>query len=332
MPATLNSRPTLLITGGNGYIGSSIAYSCHKMGFSPLCIDNFSTSRKPKDPPPWPLLEVDITQKEAVLKALSDFPIPDAIFHLAAFSIVPESFQMPEKYRSNNVQATKAVAEVAQKLRVPLVVHSSSCSVYGKPEHTPIDEHCPIRPISPYGETKVESEQVLNAFAKEGTFKVAHLRYFNPAGAIKGSNCGERHHPETHLIPRVVVAAMRHKSITVFGKNYPTPDGTCIRDYIHIEDLAHAHLLALTQLKKVPSPLTLNIGRGYGNSVLEVVRATEAVFGHPIPIDWQWARTGDAPILFSDTTQMKSLFQWTPEKDLKSMIDSHWQWEKNTLQ
>jgi UDP-glucose-4-epimerase GalE len=318
-------KRTILVTGGAGYLGLCTAHWLSKNGYAPILLDDFSSSRRPTRCP-FPLHEVDLKDSDATDRAFREAGPADGIIHFAAHTLVPESMTEPARYLRNNVLAAIHAADAAVRHGIPALVHSSSCAVYGVPAKLPISEDTPFAPLSPYGESKVLAERALDQFARLGKLRVVHLRYFNPAGALPGLH-GEAHEPETHLIPNVVRNALEGKPITIFGTGYPTPDGTCVRDFIHVVDLAEAHRLALERLgEDAESTRAVNIGTGRGASVLEVVAAAERALGTAAKRDVRPARPGDPPMLVSDTRRMAAWLRWTPERSLEEMIASHATW------
>ena len=243
---------TVVLSGGAGYIGRCTAEILRQAGYSPVALDNFSTSPRVFSPD-LPCHEVDLRDLEATRAALQKIGDACGIIHFAAKAIVSESCDSPETYFRNNLLATLNLAQVAAELGLQSFIHSSSCAVYGVPEVLPMSESLPLHPLSPYGETKLISEQILHHMSQYRGLRVLNLRYFNPAGALPAKGLGENHSPENHLVPNIVRALMHESPLSVFGTDYATPDGTCIRDFIHIEDLAKAHLAALKYLKDNPS-------------------------------------------------------------------------------
>lgn len=323
--------PTILLSGGNGYIGGTTAYALREAGFHPVIIDNFSTSKKGllKD---FNVIEADLTELQSIRSQIEVLGPISGIIHFAARALVPESFQKPGEYFRNNLISTFNLAEVASDLKIPVFVHSSSCAVYGIPETIPIPESTELSAHSPYGETKILAEMVLNRYHQKTRLKVLHLRYFNPAGAWPKYNWGESHEPETHLIPNIVRAAIHNQPVMVFGGSHPTPDGTCIRDFIHVIDLAQAHVLALQALLSNQTlPLCLNIGTGRGTSVLEVIQIAQEVLGQTIPIQMEPARPGDPPILVAEALQIDRKLSWVPGRTVREMIEDDWRWRTSNV-
>lgn len=321
----------VILAGGNGYIGGATAYALREAGFKPIILDNFSTSQKGALAA-FPVYEVDLNDWDSVQKAVHTLGPITAVFHFAAKALVPESFRIPEQYFLNNLGTARTVAELAKAFGIPFVIHSSSCAVYGNPQNNPITEQFPLKASSPYGETKIQAEAIFNTFQKDGHFKALNLRYFNPAGSYLKHSWGENHDPETHLIPNIVKSALTNQPVRLYGDSYPTPDGSCIRDFIHIVDLASAHVLALQAfLTKKELPQALNIGRGRGNSVLEVIQTAEKVVGKRIAIRVEPNRPGDPAQLVADNRTMLNTFNWRPEKTLEEMIKDDWTWRSSLV-
>ena len=312
----------VFLTGGAGYIGSHVAELLRRRGYEPVVYDDLSTGH------PWAVRGefyrgsvLDLRLFKEVLAKVK----PRALMHFAAKSLVGESMERPELYFRENVPGGINVFTAAAELGLPLIF-SSSAAVYGDPKEVPITEGAPLRPTNVYGETKAMLERVLEWLGKTKGLRFVSLRYFNAAGAAWG--LGEAHEPETHLIPNILRAKLGlREKLVVFGRDYPTPDGTAVRDYIHIEDLAEAHLLALEHLLSGGEPQVLNLGTGKGYSVLEVVRAAEEVVG-PFPWEFGPPRPGDPPVLVASYERAKEVLGWEPKKTLREMIRSAWEFLK----
>jgi UDP-glucose 4-epimerase len=273
--------------------------------------------------------EVDIANQEALSKVFSQHKF-DAVFHFASFIQVGESVLEPAKYYRNNVAATLSLLEVMVKFKVKHFVFSSTAAVFGNPTYSPIDEKHPKVPINPYGQSKLMVEKILEDFDRAYGLKSVSLRYFNAAGADPEGELGERHIPETHLIPLVLQAASgRRESISVFGQDYDTRDGTCVRDYIHINDLADAHVKAIDYLKKGNNSAAFNLGNGKGFSVKEIIDAAVKVTGKKIPVKYAERRAGDPPTLVADASLAQKVLGWTPEyQNVEDIISHAWAWEE----
>lgn len=319
---------TVLIAGGAGYIGRCTAQVLKQEGFTPVILDNFSTGHR-EFIGDIRHFEVDLTDIEESRKAFREIGNAHALFHFAAKAIVAESCEIPEVYFRNNLLTTLNLAELALECNIAHFIHSSSCAIYGTPKEQPISEHTAHSPFTPYGTSKLMSEQILRDLSRFRELRALNLRYFNPAGALEGVTFGEHHTPETHLIPNVVRAAITGQPVQVFGNDYDTPDGTCLRDFIHIEDLAQAHVSALRFLERKTSPdsLSVNLGVGRPISVLEVIHCAERVFGTSIETRIIPRRPGDPPHLTADIRLAKKLLLWTPRRSVEEMLTSHYRWE-----
>ena len=306
-----------------------MAHALAKSGMHPIVLDSFATSRRPKNFP-FEIHEVDLADLNALSTVWRKLGQVSGVIHFAAYAVVPESCESPDLYFRNNTLATLNTARLCIENDVHALIHSSSCAVYGKPRHIPIAEDAPLDPISPYGEAKRISEQVLNQIAQYKPLKAINLRYFNPAGAFGEGLWGEAHQPETHLIPNIIAAAETKEPISIFGDQYETPDGTCIRDFIHVEDLMDAHLAALQHIEEQNSPMSIpiNIGSGTGYSVLQVIAAVEKVMGQPVPKKIMPPRPGDSPRLLADTTRAQALLNWKPIRTIDEMVRSHLNWDR----
>ncbi|MDD8022540.1 MAG: UDP-glucose 4-epimerase GalE [Paracoccaceae bacterium] len=289
----------ILVTGGAGYIGAHCCKSLARAGIAPVTFDNLS--RGHRDVVKWGPLEVgDLRDRGAVVRALIRHRI-EAVIHFAALAYVGESMVRPTLYYDNNLDGMVSLLGAMAHVGVTQIVFSSSCATYGVPQSLPIDETTPQNPINPYGRTKLFCEWMLRDAAEAGDLRYVALRYFNAAGADPEGEIGERHTPETHLIPLALMAAYgTGPALRVFGTDYPTPDGTCIRDYIHVADLAQAHLRALRYLAEGGENLAANLGTGQGASVLEVIAAVERVTGRKVPVSFEARRPGDPAELVAD--------------------------------
>jgi UDP-glucose 4-epimerase len=321
----------VLVTGGAGYVGAVSVDALVSAGHEVVALDDLSTGHRGAIPSGVRLSTASFGDEAAVGELLSSARI-DAILHCAARSLVAESVREPSLYYRSNVAGGIALLEAAREAGVNRIVFSSSAAVYGVPDATPIDEDAALRPINTYGETKRTFEAAMAAYGTAYGLRSVSLRYFNVAGATE--RVGEVHDPETHLIPNLLHAAEgRGEPLTLFGSDYETPDGTCIRDYIHVADLADAHVRALEATApdddRTVEALVCNLGSGGGFSVREVLGATEEVVGRPIPHTIGPRRPGDPPILVASTARAESVLGWRPQRSsLEEMIDSAWEWRQ----
>ena len=319
----------ILVTGGAGYIGSHTVKALRKSGFEPLIFDNFSTGHR-GFVGNTKLVEGDLGDPENLKRAFQDFRI-EGVLHFAGKALVPESHRAPELYYATNVTGGINLLTAMKDAGVKHIIFSSTCATYGSPEKVPIDEDTPQRPINPYGETKLAFERALRWFRE--TYGIEHLslRYFNAAGADAEGDTGEDHEPETHLIPLVLDAAMGRKpEVKIFGTDYPTPDGTCVRDYIHVSDLAAAHVVGLKALigRKVESQ-AINLGTGTGYSVREVVQAAQRITNSNFRVTEAPRREGDPPVLVAAVGRAQAKLGWKAEaSDLEQIIASAWNWHR----
>jgi UDP-glucose 4-epimerase len=320
----------VLITGGAGYVGSVSAAAFLEAGHEVIVLDDLTTGHRAAVPAGAGFHEGTYVDAGALARLLETERI-EAILHCAARSIVGESIREPARYFGENVAGGVALLDAAHAVGVSRLVFSSTAAVYGDPDSTPIAEDAPLRPINPYGETKRAFESALGWYGRAYGLRSVSLRYFNVAGATAG--LGEDHHPETHLIPTILHAAEGGPELTVFGEDYQTPDGTCIRDYIHVSDLAAAHLLALEATApddpRTNEPLACNLGNGEGFSVREVLAAAESVAGHPIPYAVGPRRAGDPPVLVASSARAADVLGWRPARpSLDEMVGSAWAWRQ----
>lgn len=322
-------RGAILVAGGAGYIGSHVCKALAAEGYLPVTLDNLSSGHA--QAVQWgPLVRADIADAEAVAQTVQAHDVVGAL-HFAAKSLVGESVREPLKYFRENVGKGVALLEALQTAGVANILFSSTAAVYGTPaDPLPIREDDAVRPINPYGASKLAFEEALRAAARASGGRCAVLRYFNAAGADSDGDLGEDHDPETHLIPLIVRASRGEgPPLTVYGDDYDTRDGTPIRDYVHVEDLASAHLLVLAQLFQGQTDLVLNAGAGQGITVREVLRAAEDCLGHPTPAVMGARREGDPPMLVADTSRLTAL-GWAPRKTLQDMIRSAAAWREKT--
>jgi UDP-glucose 4-epimerase len=316
----------LLVTGGAGYIGGTVATILMRTGHHVTVLDNLCHSKRNEVPPGVEFVETDIANRPRVESLLRELQ-PDGVLHFAALIEAGESMQKPEIYFRNNTASTLALLEAMHATGVKKLVFSSTAAVYGEPERVPIDESAKLAPTNAYGESKLMVEQVLTWLNRIHGLRYASLRYFNVAGALPDR--GEAHEPETHLIPLILdVALGRREKILIYGDDYDTPDGTCIRDYIHVVDLAAAHILALEALG-ARDRLICNLGNGQGFSVKEVVDAARRVTRHPIPVEIKPRRPGDPARLVASSQRAKTELGWSPQiSSIDDILASAWEWHQ----
>ncbi len=318
----------ILVTGGAGYIGSHYVLHERERGSSVVVLDNLVYGHR-EALLGTRLIEGDIRDRKLVEQVLKDFNV-DTVVHFAAYAYVGESVTDPSKYYQNNVASTLNLLDAMRAAGVGKFVFSSSCATYGDPEYVPMDEAHPQNPINPYGETKFMCERILQAYDAAYSMRFVSLRYFNAAGADPGGRIGESHNPETHLLPLILQAARgKRDSVSIFGTDYGTPDGTCIRDYIHISDLAQAHSLAIDHLRRDGKSRFYNLGTETGHSVREVINLCSKVSGKPIPVVEAPRRSGDPPRLVASAARAKAELGWAPRfTDLEETIRTAWNWEQ----
>jgi UDP-glucose 4-epimerase len=319
----------ILVTGGAGYIGSHVVKMLGERGHDVLTYDNLSTGNR------WAVLAgrlvvADLADRDRLSRVLRDFR-PEAVMHFAAAIVVPESVRDPLKYYGNNTANTLNLLKAVQDHGVRSFIFSSTAAVYGIPAQNPIREESPLSPINPYGTSKMMTEMILKDFAfADPEFRYVSLRYFNVAGADPEGKIGQAYEDATHLITRAVKTAKgEFPGLQIFGTDYPTPDGTCVRDYIHVNDLSEAHILALECPVRQDLSAVFNLGYGHGYSVREVVRAAKKVTGIDFPVEETGRREGDPPSLIADSSKAKSILGWQPRYDnLEFIIKTAWEWEK----
>ena len=323
----------ILVTGGAGYIGSHCVLALLKQNYDVVVFDNLSTGHIEtintlEQYGNVAFAKGDLQNKEQIKKVFKSYKI-DAVMHFAAFSQVGESVKNPQKYYLNNVSGTLNLLEAMLEYNVLKIVFSSTAATYGEPQYIPIDENHPQRPINPYGQTKLFIEKILDDYDNAYGLKSVRLRYFNVAGADSDCIVGEWHEPETHLIPNILKSNFNtEKSFEIFGDDYPTKDGTCVRDYINIEDLADAHFLALKYLIDGKGTAFFNLGTKTGNTVKEVFNTSEKICNKKIPVRIQPKRVGDPAVLIADNTKAKEILNWNPCRDLEHSIKTAYKWEK----
>ena len=318
----------ILITGGAGYIGSHCAKLLHQHGHTITVLDNLE--RGHRDAVRWgQLLEVDLRDRAAVIQALADNPV-DAVIHFAALAYVGESMQAPEQYFHTNVTGTQNLLDAMLAAGVNRIVFSSTCATYGEPEHMPITEDMPQQPVNPYGQSKYMVEQMLRWYGECHGLQWAALRYFNVVGSDPEGDIGENHDPETHLLPIAIQAALGQRPpLQVFGNDYPTNDGTAIRDYVHVWDLVEAHRLALQALTNGDNHIICNLATGQGASVTEVIAAVEDATGCPVPHTIAPRRPGDPAELWANADRAATVLGWRPQfTDLRDAVRHATNWFK----
>ena len=321
---------SILVTGGAGYIGSHACKTLARAGYRPVVYDNLS--RGHREAVRWgPLVEGDIADSSRLGAAIKEHQVT-AVMHFAALAYVGESVGDPALYYRNNLGGSLSLLEAMRETGVGEIVFSSSCATYGTPDTVPIRETAPQHPVNPYGETKLAIERALHWYGPAYGIRSVSLRYFNAAGADPDGEIGECHEPETHLVPLVLAAALgRRPAIEVFGTDYPTPDGTAIRDYIHVDDLADAHLRALERLRAGGDSIALNLGTGRGHSVREVIAAAEAISGRKIAVREAPRRPGDPPALVADPSLAAETLGWQAQhSDLDTILRTALAWHRRS--
>jgi len=324
------SMKTVLVTGGAGFIGSHACKALAKAGYSPVTFDNLE--RGHRDAVKWGPFELGDIRNEQDLSRVFEKWAPAAVVHFAAYAYVGESVSEPLKYYQNNVGGTAKLLAACAAANCKNVVFSSSCATYGVPAKVPLAEDDAQEPINPYGYSKLIVERMLNDVEKANGISYVALRYFNAAGADPDGEIGELHEPETHLIPLVLFAAMGKGAVKIFGNDYPTPDGTCVRDYIHVNDLADAHVASVNWLIAGKGSNSFNLGNGRGFSVCEVIKACEEVTTLPIKTEQCPRRPGDPPVLISDASKAQRMLAWQPKyPELRPQIAHAWDWFRDKM-
>lgn len=320
---------TILVVGGAGYIGSHTVKHLLKHNYKVVVLDNLIYGHK-KAVLSEHFEQVDLADKEAVDYVFKKYDF-DAVIHFAAYTYVGESVTNPQKYYWNNVVNTLNLLDAMIKNNVKKIVFSSTCATYGVPQYMPLDEKHSQNPINPYGKTKFMMEQIMSDYETAYGLKYSALRYFNAAGADEEGFLGESHNPETHLIPLVLQAVKgERENITIFGTDYETDDGTCVRDYIHVEDLADAHMKALEKMFLCNESYCINLGTGIGTSVKEIIDAVEEVTGEKVPVIYGDRREGDPAKLYASNNMAQKTLGWTPKyTKIKDIIKTAWTWETN---
>ncbi len=317
----------ILVCGGAGYIGSHFVEALQKTALKPVVVDNLRTGHREAVPDDVPFYETDIRDKKALQTIFAKHNI-SAVVHFAACSLVGESMEEPLLYFNNNVGGMQSLLEVMAENDVDKIVFSSSASTYGEPKSVPILETAPTNPTNPYGESKLFMEKMMHWIDTAFHIRYVSLRYFNVAGASPTGNIGEDHRPESHLVPIILQVPLGKRShLTVYGNDYPTPDGTCIRDYVHVCDLASAHIAALHYLEKGGKSDIFNLGSGNGFSVMEMITAARRATGHAIPIEIGTRRPGDPARLIASSEKAKKILGWQPQAtNMEDIISSAWKW------
>ena len=321
---------SILVCGGAGYIGSHAVYQLVKAGEDVVIVDNLQTGHRSAINPNAKFYEGDIRNPEILDKIFTENKI-EAVIHFAANSLVGESVEKPLMYFNNNVYGMQILLESMVRNGVDKIVFSSTAATYGEPEKIPIEENDRTQPTNPYGESKLIMEKMMKWVSRANGVRFVSLRYFNAAGAVEDGSIGEDHKCETHLIPLILQVPLgKRDHITVFGTDYPTPDGTCLRDYIHVLDLADAHILALNYLRDGGESNIFNLGNGQGFSVKEMIVAAEKVTGQKIKTEMGTRRAGDPAQLIASSDKAKKILKWNPQfADVEKVIETAWTWHKN---
>jgi UDP-glucose 4-epimerase len=325
----MKNKEHILVVGGAGYIGSHTNKLLSQKDYKTVVFDNLIYGHK--EFVKWGEFFLgDLANKEQIRQCFRRYPI-SAVMHFSAFAYVGESVADPAKYYRNNVANTLNLLDVMHEFEVKYFIFSSTCATYGIPERIPITEDHPQKPVNPYGKSKLMVEDILKDYDSAYGIKHINLRYFNAAGADPDGEIGEDHDPETHLIPLVLdAAAGKRPHITIFGDDYDTPDGTCIRDYIHVTDLAQAHVLALRALENKAGSIAYNLGNGQGYSVREVIKMAEKVTGRSIPVKISDRRIGDPPTLIGNAAKIIDELGWIPEfSDMEAIVKTAWEWNQH---
>jgi len=319
------SHKRILVTGGAGYIGSNTTLQLLDAGYDVVVVDNLSRGHR-EAVDPARLRVVDLLDTDALIAIMNEAPCA-AVIHFAAYIAVGESMKIPEVYFRNNVAGSLSLLTAMVQSNIRNIVFSSTAAVYGMPSRMPIPESEPYAPVNAYGESKVMVEHLLRWFDQIHGIRSVCLRYFNASGADPKGRAGEDHEPETHLIPLLFRAVKTGEPVTLFGNDYPTADGSCIRDYIHVTDLANAHIAAVEALASGARSAKYNVGTGQGYSVIEVLKTVEKVTGRKVPYQFGPRRDGDPPSLVADSTRLRAELKWTPRySDLHQIVDTAWRW------
>jgi UDP-glucose 4-epimerase len=322
---------TILVAGGAGYIGSHTVRELVRQGYEVLVLDNLSNGRR-ELAGEAPFVQADLLDREALRRVFRAHSV-GAVLHFASLIQVGESFADPRKYYTHNLTTSLNLFDAMLEAGTRALIFSSTAAVYGEPRETPITEGHPTRPANPYGRAKLMVEDILRDYERAHGLRSIALRYFNAAGAALDGTAGECHDPETHLIPNILLGALGQRPrLRVFGGDFPTPDGTAVRDYIHVTDLAEAHVLALKALLAGGPGDVINLGTETGHSVLEVIRAAEAVTGRPIPYDVAPRRQGDVAVLLASKAKAGKVLGWAPRlSSLETIVESAWNWHRRSV-
>jgi UDP-glucose 4-epimerase len=324
-------EPNVLVVGGAGYIGSHMVRYLMERNYKPVIIDDLSTGHRSFVPGETAFYQGQISDSDLISEIIKQHKIKH-VMHFAAKALVAESVADPLLYYRNNTGQTAELLNTCLKNGVKNFVFSSTCSTFGIPSQTPISENAEQKPINPYGASKLMVEKMLKDVCTLNRMSCVALRYFNAAGAHDSGQIGEDHTPETHLIPNLLRASLdKNRTVTIFGNDYPTADGTCVRDYVHVEDLAHAHELALLYIDQNPGYHDFNLGSGHGYSNLEVLKAAEKITGRSISFDFGPRRHGDPPVLVANHSKAHAVLKWQPKRDLENMIATAYRWEVNRI-
>lgn len=319
----------VLVAGGAGYIGSHCVRQLIAAGHAPVVLDNLAYGHRAAVPAGVKFIEASLGDTQALERIFTEEKF-DLVMHFAAFCYVGESVKAPMKYYLNNCSATYTLLETMMRHGVRKFVFSSTCATFGVPGKLPLTEDMPQAPINPYGQTKLDVENALKALAHGQGLSFAAFRYFNAAGAADDSSIGEDHDPETHLIPLAIGAAQGNRpALQVFGTDYPTSDGTCLRDYVHVDDLSRAHIAAFDHLAKPGTALFYNLGTGKPTSVLEVIKAVEKISGLKVPVKYSPRREGDPPALYANSAKAQAELGWKPKfMSIDSIVETAWRWHQ----
>jgi UDP-glucose 4-epimerase len=319
----------VLVSGGAGYVGSHVLLDLIAAGYEPVVVDDLSKGHTAAVPSGVPLIQVSLADSAALDRVFAEYR-PQAVLHFAGFTEVGESVKFPDRFFRNNISNGINLLDAMVAHQVKMFVFSSTAAVYGEPQTVPIPEDHPKSPTNPYGESKLFFEKILARYDLAYELRSIALRYFNAAGAHPGGMIGEDHLPETHLIPIILQVAMgKREQLSIYGADYPTPDGTCVRDYVHVCDLASAHVLALKSLQAGANSNAFNLGNGQGFSVKEVLSTAEKVVGKPIPAQVAPRRAGDPAVLVASSLRAREVLGWQPKyDDIHTIVETAWRWHQ----